>query len=116
MRPAPNNPQLSALWYTDKPRAVEMCQEALVACNGHREQAATKLQIGRRTFYKWLKLHPEILSGVDGLRFLPASKNLTAAQLRRIRTSKKPGAELAREMGVSEAAISRVRGGSRRAP
>ena len=72
MKVAKGNPQLSALWYTSPPKAVAKCQAALRACKGHRIKAAEKLGVGPRTFYRWLAEHPEILQGIDGLRFLPA--------------------------------------------
>jgi len=57
---APNNYALTALWHTDKPRAVTKCQRALAKHNGNRRKAAEELEISLRTLYRWLDDYPEI--------------------------------------------------------
>lgn len=91
--PAPENTELSALWLagTDsKAKAVAICQKALRDTNGHRAKAAKKLNVGLRTFYRWLDTYPEILKGVDNLRFLAVTKKSNGARngaKKRTRTS-----------------------------
>ena len=104
---------ISALWFTDKAEAVAQCREALKNNDGNRTKAADDLGISARVLYRWLRKYPEIGKGIRGSRKTPTP--LTAAQVRMVRNSKKGCAELARELNVSEASISRIQNGSRRA-
>lgn len=112
MKFAPDNKALSALWFTDRAAAAAKCREALKKHDGNRARAASELGISTRVLYRWLKKYPEIGKGVRGAR--PLSTPLTAAKVRMVKTSKKSGAELARELDVSESSISLIRAGRRR--
>lgn len=105
--------QISALWFTDKAEAVAQCRAALKKNDGNRAKAADDLGISARVLYRWLRKYPEIGKGIRGARSTPTP--LTSAQVRMVKKSTKGCAELARELNVSEASISRIQNGSRRA-
>jgi len=113
MKFAHDNKALSALWYTDREAAAAKCRAALKKNDGNRAKTAKDLGISARVLYRWLKKYPEIGKGIRGAR--PTPKPLSAAQVRMVKKSTRTGAELATDLGVSEAAISRIRSGSRRA-
>lgn len=105
--------ELSALWFTDKDAAVAKCRAALKKNDGNRAKTANDLGISARVLYRWLRKYPAIGKGIRGARKTPTP--LTAAQVRMVKNSKKGCAALARELNVSEASISRIQNGSRRA-
>jgi DNA-binding protein Fis len=54
------NSELSALWLRNPEQAVLECKLAIIT-EGSRGAAATKLGIDRRTHYRSIKEHPEIV-------------------------------------------------------
>jgi len=49
------NVELSLQWLTDREGAAERCIAALKATDWNVEKAAEKLNVGRRTLYRWMK-------------------------------------------------------------
>jgi len=112
-----SNPKLVALWVADEPAAVRRCQEALREHGGHRAKAAKQLKVSLRQLYRWLAQYPAILRGLDGLRAARKPGSVTAAQVRQIRkrvADGEPGAAVARDLGLTRSAVSRIANGSRR--
>jgi transcriptional regulator of acetoin/glycerol metabolism len=58
--PAPRNPSLSALWHVDPQAAIRRVRKALRDTQGNVEHAAVRLNVGRRTLFRWLSSYPEI--------------------------------------------------------
>jgi ActR/RegA family two-component response regulator len=58
---APRNPRLSALWKTSPEEAIFEIQVALAMTGGDVGAAARRLTVSRKTLYRYLHDHPEIL-------------------------------------------------------
>lgn len=85
MQAAPNNRELSGLWYADTAKAIARCRAALRKHHGHRVRAAAELKISPRTFYRWMREHPEIGAGFDEM-YKPTPEEAAKRLTKRLRT------------------------------
>lgn len=55
------NRQLTGLWLSDPKAALAAVESAIKEAGGNVTAAAKKLKLNKRTLYRWLYRHPEVL-------------------------------------------------------